>query len=79
MRKSLRPEFKKLETLVGEEHSQTLESVEEKSSKMILEAGYTETEFYSLSGEYYMDFSSENPDEWVVKLDPENAQIISGN
>jgi hypothetical protein len=46
---------------------------------MILEAGYTETEFYSLSGEYYMDFSSENPDEWVVKLDPENAQIISGN
>lgn len=79
MRKCLRPSFKRLETLVGEEHSNTLENVEETSSKMITEAGYTEHEFYTLSSEYYMDFSSENPDEWIIRHDPENAQIISGN
>lgn len=79
MRKVLRPDFKKLEALVGEDHSHTLESVEERSSQMISEAGYTESEFYALSSEYYMDFSSENPDEWVIRHDPENAQIISGN
>lgn len=79
MRKNLRPSFKKLETLTGKEHSDTLESVEVTSSKMITDGGYTESEFYSLSSEYYMDFSSENPDEWVIRHDPENAQIISGN
>lgn len=79
MRLILRPEFKKLETLVGEEHSQTLENVESQSTQMIIENGYTEEEFYSLYQEYYMDFSSENPDEWIIKRDPENAQIISGN
>lgn len=79
MRKNLRPSFKKLETLTGQEHSDTLESVEVTSSKMITDGGYTESEFYSLSSEYYMDFSSENPDEWVIRHDPENAQIISGN
>ncbi len=79
MRLLLKPEFKKLETLVGEEHSQTLEYVENKSSQMIVENGYSEEEFYSLYREYFMDFSSENPDEWIIKHDPENAQIISGN
>jgi len=79
MRKVLRPDFKKLENLVGPEHSNTLQHVEETSAKMITEAGYTESEFYTLSTEYYMDFSSENPDEWIIRHDPENAQIISGN
>ncbi len=45
---------------------------------MIVENGYSEEEFYSLYREYFMDFSSENPDEWIIKHDPANAQIISG-
>lgn len=79
MRTVLRPEFKKLNSSFGAEHSSTLEFIEEKSSQMIAEAGYSESEFYSLSREYYMDFSSENPDEWIIRHDPKNAVIISSN
>jgi len=79
IRKALRPEFKKLESLTGEQHSNTLDMIERESLKMILEADYTETEFYEEYQEYFMDFSSDNPDEWIIKRDPENAEIISGN
>jgi hypothetical protein len=79
MRKSLRPEFKKLESLSGEEHSNTLDMIERESLKMILAAGYTELEFYTEYQQYFMDFSSDNPDEWVVRHDPADPHIISGN
>jgi hypothetical protein len=46
---------------------------------MVLDAGYTKDEFDSLYREYFMDFSSDKPDEWIIRHDPENAQIISGN
>lgn len=78
MRQALRADFKKLESIKDQEHSDLLESIEARSSQMIVDGGYTEEEFYTLYQDYFMDFSSENPDEWVVKHDPENAQVISG-
>ena len=79
MRLLFKPDFKSLETLTHEEHDQVLTDLEARSSQMIVDNGYTEEEFYSLYQEYYMDFSSDNPDEWIIKHDPSNAQIISGN
>lgn len=78
MRLIFKPDFKALESLAHEEHDRVLSELESKSSQMIVDNGYTEEEFYSLYQEYYMDFSSDNPDEWVIKHDPSNAQIISG-
>lgn len=79
IRKAFRDDFKKIGTLSGEEHSNLLDMIERGSLKMILDAGYTESEFYEEQGKYFMDFSSSNPDEWVIKLDPTNAYIISDN
>jgi len=79
MRLTLMPAFKRLETLTGEEHSNALDMIERESLKMILDAGYTESEFYGEHQKHFMDFSSKNPDEWIIKLDPENAHIISSN
>jgi hypothetical protein len=76
MRKAFREDFNKISTLKGEEHSNLLDMIEQGSLKMILDAGYTESEFYEEQGKYFMDFSSDNPDEWIIKLDPENAYII---
>jgi hypothetical protein len=45
---------------------------------MITDSGYSEEEFYQLESQYFLDFSSEDPDEWIIRHDPENAQIISG-
>ncbi len=78
MRLVLRPDFKALESLEGEPHDQALSDLEKKSAQMIVENGYSEDEFYSLYQEYFIDFSSDNPDEWIIKHDPDNAQIISG-
>jgi hypothetical protein len=77
MRKALRPTFLKLGSISGEEMSNALDMIERESLRMILEAGYTESEFYKEQREYFMDFSSDNPDEWVIRHDPENAAIIS--
>ena len=80
MRLVLRPEFKSIvdKALTPEQQDEALVEIEKKSLKIIVENGYTEEEFYALHRQYLMDFSSENPDEWVIKHDPENAQIITG-
>ena len=44
---------------------------------MIQDAGYTEEEFNNTRDKYYMDFSSDNPDEWIIKHNPDNAKLIS--
>ncbi len=78
MRLCFRTEFKALESLDDVQHDQALSDLEDKSKKMIAENGYSEEEFYTLYQEYFMDFTSDNPDEWIIRHDPENAQIISG-
>jgi hypothetical protein len=82
MRIALRPVFKNLtlnEALTSEQLDQALADIEKKQDQMVVDAGYTKEEFDSLYREYFMDFSSDKPEEWVIKHDPENAQIISGN
>ena len=83
MRKDIRPQFQSIisnsQTLTTEQLNQAFAEIEDKSNQAIVEGGYTREEFDSLHKEYFMDFSSENPDEWVVRHDPENAQIITGN
>lgn len=76
MRLVLKPEFDRLDALKDEEHDQMLAFIESKSLQMIQDNGYTEEEFYTIYAQYYMDFSSNNPDEWIIKLDPNNAQVI---
>jgi hypothetical protein len=84
MRTALRPEFHSIiasdgSQLTSEQLSQSLMDLETKTNQMIVDNGYTKPEFDQLCREHFMDFSSNNPDEWVIKHDPENAQIISGN
>lgn len=82
IRLALRPDFKNItlsDSLTTEQLDQALASLEEKRHQMVVQNGYTQEEFDSLYREYYMDFSSENPDEWVIKHDPENPVIISHN
>jgi hypothetical protein len=82
MRLTFRPDFKIItinSILTPEQLDQALLDLEEKQGQMIIDNGYTQEEFDLLYREYFMDFSSENPDEWIIKHDPENAQIISGN
>ena len=40
-------------------------------------AGCSIQEFNAkIEKEYYCDFSSDDPDEWIIQYDPTNAQII---
>jgi hypothetical protein len=82
IRIALRPDFKTItlsDGLTTEQLDEALASLEEKRHQMVIQSGYSQEEFDSLYKEYYMDFSSENPDEWVIKHDPENPVIISHN
>jgi hypothetical protein len=84
MRTALRPEFHSIiasenHSLTSEQLSQSLMDLETRTNQMIVDNGYTKSEFDLLCREHFMDFSSNNPDEWIIKHDPENAQIISGN
>lgn len=78
MRLALMDEFQAIVTsdLSVEQKGQKLLELEEKQDKMIAEAGYDPSEYYKHLTDYYMDFRSSNPDEWVIKYDPENAQIV---
>jgi len=84
MRVALRPEFKTIttngdSTVPHLKLDEALEELEKKQHQMVVDAGYTQEEFDVMSREYYMDFTSDNPDEWVIKHDPENPVIISHN
>lgn len=81
MRIALHPEFKSITnnqaTAIDiNQFDLALSQLEGKQIQMIVEAGYAKDEFDSLSREHFMDFSSENPDEWVIRHDPNNAQVI---
>ncbi len=82
IRIALRPDFKTItlsDGLTTEQLDQALAKLEEKRTQLVIEGGYTQEEFDALYREYYMDFTSDNPDEWVIKHDPENPVIVSGN
>jgi hypothetical protein len=82
MRIAFRPAFSAVTRTAGitpEEMDKALAEIEAKQNQMVTEAGYLPSEFNKLVIEYFMDFSSENPEEWVIRHDPENAEIISGN
>lgn len=82
MRLTFRPDFKAItlkDGLSSEQLDQELADLEKRQQQMVRDNGYTQEEFDALYREYYMDFSSANPDEWVIKHDPENPIIVSGN
>lgn len=82
MRLTFRPDFKAItlkDGLTSEQLDQELADLEKRQQQMVRDNGYTQEEFDTLYREYYMDFSSTNPDEWVIKHDPENPVIVSGN
>jgi len=53
-----------------------LDNVDSIRDKMLAEAGYTLSEFDKLEAEYFMDFSSDDPEEWIIEHDPKNAGVI---
>lgn len=82
MRIALNPEFKTIvsdSTLTAEQLDKALMEIEAKQEQMVKDHGYTQEEFSQLIKEHFIDFSSANPDEWVIKLDTENPQIITGS
>jgi len=79
MRVAFHPEFKSIASnasLTTEQFDKAFLSLEEKQGQMVIESGYTQDEFDKLCREHFMDFSSANPDEWVIRHDPDNAHII---
>lgn len=79
MRVAFHPEFKAIandSTLSTEQFDKAFLELEEKQRQMVIESGFTQIEFDKLCREHFMDFSSANPDEWVIRHDPENAHII---
>lgn len=82
MRLALNPEFKAIvsdSTLTAEQLDKALMEIETRQEQMVKEHGYTQEEFSQLIKEHFIDFSSANPDEWVIKPDTENPQIITGS
>jgi hypothetical protein len=82
MRIALNPEFKTIvsdSTLTADQFDKALMEIEAKQEQMVKDHGYTQEEFSQLIKEHFIDFSSTNPDEWVIKLDTENPQIIIGS
>jgi hypothetical protein len=79
MRLAFHPEFKAIAgnaNLSTDQFDKALAELEEKQKQMVIESGYTQTEFDKLCREHFMDFSSANSDEWVIRHDPDNAHII---
>lgn len=79
MRIAFHPEFAKIANntdLTTEQFDKALAELEDKQKAMIVESGYTQNEFDKLCREHFMDFSSSNSEEWVIKHDPDNAHII---
>jgi hypothetical protein len=80
MRLALNPEFKTIvgdSSLTADQLDKALLDIESRQEEMVKQHGYTQEEFAQLIKEHYIDFSSVNPDEWVIRQDPENAQIIT--
>lgn len=80
MRVTFRPAFSAVTRTAGmtpEQMDQALAEIENKQNQMLVESGYDPVEFNQLLKEYFMDFSSDNPEEWIIRHDPENAEIIT--
>lgn len=79
MRLAFHPEFKAIannSNLSTEQFDQALTALETKQKQMIIEAEYSQEEFDQLCKEHFMDFSSPNSDEWIIRHDVDNAHII---
>lgn len=81
IRVALRPEFRSIGDYVDvpEEVHKRLEEFESKLEQILAESGYSLLEFCEIQKDYFMDFSSDNPDEWIIKYDPNNPEIIYPN
>lgn len=78
MRRAFAPEFQSIihdTNLTSDQLDKALETLEEKRNQMLIENGYTTIEFDTMSREYFIDFTSSNSDEWIVRHDPENAGL----
>lgn len=80
MRSKLHPMLNQaiLKSIEGNENEcrAILDEIEFIQDQMLQEAEYSLTEFANLSKEYYLDFSDSNPDNWIIRYDPENAKVI---
>lgn len=79
MRVALHPQFKSItndSNLSAELLDKALADLDEKQHQMITESGYTQAEFDGMCREHFMDFSSSDPDEWVIKYNPDYPHII---
>lgn len=66
IRMKIRPEFQRL-LIKSPISSEALDDLYNQTEIICSEHGYSLNEFSDLTKRYYMDFSSDNPDEWIVK------------
>jgi|SRR5208283_605584 hypothetical protein len=52
------------------------QEVDEKLTAILTEANLSNNDICDIIKNYYIDWSSDNSDEWVIKYDPNNAKII---
>lgn len=78
LRIKLRPEFQQLLTKLPPS-SGALDYLDSQTEIILSEHGYSLDEFDELSKRYYMDFSSDNPDEWIIRECPPSEAGIMRN
>ena len=82
LRLELRPLFKSImdnNSLDSTAKDAALTDLETKQEQLVAKFGFDMNTFNTAMGEHYMDFSSSNPDEWIIRHDPEHATLISEN
>jgi hypothetical protein len=76
MRLEIHPMFKALSS-TDDPTNASLTKIEELQETMAKKAGYTMDEFTAAMNEHFMDFTNEDPEQWVIRHDPENAKILT--
>jgi len=48
------------------------EEIDRQLRIILADAGWTYDEYYNMIDNYFMDFSSDNPEEWIIRYEPKN-------
>lgn len=74
MRITLHPMFASISKATDQE--QAWKEFDDTKSSMLKEAGWTDAEFDTTQNEYFADFSSDDPEKWIIRHDPKNPGIV---
>lgn len=74
MRLVLHPMFAAISSSTDQE--QSWKDFDAKKADLLSTAGWTDAEFDKAQNEYYIDFTNDDPAQWIIRHDPANAKIL---